>query len=148
MTCLGWVTSVYMYFLPLYDWWLAITILWIVNFAVGYGSGKWLNGEDMDKKKAGIAVLELAAFLGVTALFLAVGRLVEIDMEMNKGLYVATLAFVWYFAGNLLKNISRLCPRAWPFRYLYYLISFEFSNLLPRFKDFKDKIVKDGQDNN
>ena len=147
---LGWISSVYVFFMPLYNWWLAITILWCVNFAIGYYTGMRLNGEKMDKKKAGIAILELIAFLGTTALFLAIGKLVSRESEMTKGLYVATLAFVWYFSGGLFKNISRLCPRAWPFKYMYYLISFEFSNLLPKWKEFSNsnKAANNGQTDN
>ena len=60
------------------------------------------NGEGYgQKKKAGHCRVGVVCIPGRHCFVFSVGRLVERDMEMNKGLYVATLAFVWYFAGNL-----------------------------------------------
>jgi hypothetical protein len=139
LTFLGWCSSLYAYFLPLYDWWLAVTILWVANFIIGFYTGKKQNGEVLNKKKAGIAVLELFAFLLITLIFLIIGRLICIDAHMIRGLYIATIAFAWYFAEGIFKNLARLLPRVWPLRYIHYLLNFELSKFLPNFNEFKDR---------
>lgn len=134
---LGWCSSMYAYFMPLYDWWLAVTILWVLNFIIGYKTGQKLNGEKMDKKKSGIAALELLTFLVVTLVFLIIGRLMCIDAHMQKGLYITTISFAWYFSNGIFKNLSRIMPKVWPLRYIHYLLNFELSKFLPNFNEFK-----------
>lgn len=136
---LGWITS---YFVVIYDWWLAISILWAANFAFGYVAGVILNKESLNKKKALISVLELLIFLVITALFLIIGRLMCKEGEILSGINVATWVFIWYFSSGILKNWSRLFPRLWPIKYLYFLISFEFANRLPMWKDYTNHTKK------
>lgn len=139
---LGWLSSLAFYFAPVTDYWWSVSIIWVINFAFGVASGVILSHEHIDRKKAGIAVLELLLFLVVTAAFLVVGRLMGKEDSTMKGLNIVTWSFIWYFTQGLMKNWSRLFPRLWPIRYIYYLLSFECAKYLPRWKEFnKNKPV-------
>jgi len=146
-TLLGWSAAVFLYFEPVQNFWIAVTILWVFNLILGYTSGYILTREKLDTKKFLLAAGELVLYLVTTALFLAIGKLMNNLPNVLTGLNIATWAFIAYFTTGILKNWSRLQPNNWVVKYLYYILSLEILNKLPHFKEFKNQ-QENGKDSN
>ena len=144
---LGWSAAVFLYFEPVQNFWIAVTLLWVFNFILGYTSGHILNGENLIAKKFLLAAGELILYLIATALFLAIGKLMKNLPNVLLGLDIATWAFIAYFTTGILKNWSRLQPKNWVVKYLYFILSLEILNKLPHFKDFQNQ-QNNGKDSN
>lgn len=132
----GYWASACIYFAPLEGLIQAMTIAWVASFAAGYFAGVLTQGERLDTMKFLLACLELLVFTLLILAYFSIGERMESGGVVGRGLSTLTWAFIYYYTTKLSKNLSRLFPKVWILRYLYYLLSLEILKKLPKYKEF------------
>jgi len=136
---LGWLTSVILFFEPISNLLICITITFLFNFIIGIISGIVINNEKVDFKKGIKALLEYAVYLFVVMCLFFIGYFMRDNTLVYSIIKTITWIVIYFYFANILKNFERLFPTAQTIKVLYYIFNLEFVKMFPFLKNFKNK---------
>jgi len=137
-TISGWCTAVLLYFLPIKEQTICISIAFVLNFAFGIIAGIAIQHESVQFKKAFLAFSEVAVYLVILTCMFTFGERMKGDAWIFHGLSILTWAWIYFYMSNLSKNLKRLFPGSRGISFLFYVLNLEFIKRIPYLKKFEE----------
>lgn len=127
------------FFLPIGDFVLAMTILFIVNFSFGLVADI-VNGGKWESKKAWQFIIQSTVFFVLMLSVLSVGeKLHDHEEAISSVKYLCTVT-TCFFAVNISRNWMNITPRESVFykiaSFIHYVLSMQFVERIPLMKRF------------
>ena len=119
----------------------------VVNYFVGYLSGRIRYGEEFNLMKAVKCLREALIFFGLAGSIYFVGILK--DMQEGAIQCVSTVVYIliYFYSTNILRNIRQILKEGTPaykaVDFIYYLLSFEIIKKIPLLDDYLHKADND-----
>ena len=124
------------FFLPIGDFMLAMTILFIVNFSFGLVADI-VNGGNWESKKAWQFIIQSTVFFVLMLSVLSVGEKLHDHAEAISSVCTVTTCF---FTVNITRNWMNITPKESVFykiaSFIHYVLSMQFVERIPLMKRF------------
>ena len=137
-TVSGWLTSMLLYFMPIKELTIVISIAFVVNFVTGIVTGILVQNEPIQFKKALLAFCEVAVYLVIFTTMFSVGERMNSYQSVLTALQVLTWAWIYFYVSNWSKNLKRLLPDSRGIAFFYFVLNLEFMKRIPYLKKFEE----------
>lgn len=134
---IGWATSLVVYFDPIHDLIIAISIAFITNFIFGLLAGIAWGYEKFEIKKGLNAFKEVAIYLAILTFIFTIGDRMHNIALINKFLWTLTMAWICFYVSNVFKNLNKIAPDSNGIEFAYFIFSLQFLKKIPAIKGFE-----------
>lgn len=130
------LSSLAAYLSPISGVVFSVTLIFIVNFIIGYIAGMRVNHEDFSFKKAFSCMKEAGTFFIIVVCTYTIGEKMENTTGALQSISMITYSLLYFYTTNVFKNLKKLFPRSMWIAFVYYMISFEFVKKVPGLEEF------------
>jgi hypothetical protein len=140
----GTLSALAAYLSPIYSVIFSILYVFLMNFALGYLTGM-VHGERFCWRKAFSTIREVMVYYLLLVSIFIVGERMGDRGAALQAITTVTYAFIYFYAVNILRNLSYIFKDSRSINFIYYVISFEVIKKIPFMESFvKNEKGKEG----
>lgn len=134
----GTLSALAAYLSPISSIMFSILYVFLLNFVFGYLTGM-STGERFSFKKAFHTVKEVCAYYLILVSIFIIGERMGDGKAALQAITTITYAFIYFYAVNIMRNLSLLFKDSRSLAFIYYVISFEVIKRVPFLESFVKK---------
>ena len=128
------VAAITAYFLPIEHFFRIISLLFAIDFIIGWHAGAKVNKESFDMGKAFKSVKYILIYISLIAVCFYIGsEMPSKDSNVIEFVSWITWAIILFYGINILKNLKRLMPDNQLIALLYDVVNLNFKKLINKY---------------